>query len=113
MSANSTVALTTAENNQSGDDDDEEEDATLKRSGQTVISSITIIITTSSSFKDFAHIHKSLQKKFQKFIFNLFFEFADWTCCLFFGSPVWFEPGRLLPPTVRLQDPFPAVLRCT
>lgn len=29
------------------------------------------------------------------------------------GSPVWFEPEHPLPPTVRWQDPFPAVLRCT
>lgn len=51
--------------------DEEEEDATLKWSGQIIIIRFffTIVKTTSSSFKDFAHIHKSLQEESPNVIF--------------------------------------------
>lgn len=50
----------------------------MQSSGQIIIRFFfTIVITTSSSFKDFTHIHKSLQEEFPNIFFNLFFDFAD------------------------------------
>lgn len=74
----------------------------------------TIVKTTSSSFKDFAHIHKSLQEECPNVIFKIGFGILLMNGHFFpHGSPVWLQPGRLLSPTLQLQDPFPLVLRCT